>query len=61
MARKSSLDTPPATAAYSPAPKPRRPSAAPVDFEIENTRQLRDLWSTKRPGRGALPAFRFFD
>jgi len=61
MAKNSPIDAPPVPVAYAPVPKPRRPLAAPVDFAIENTRQLRDLWSTKRPGRGALPAYRFFD
>ena len=55
------IDAPPPPQAFAPAPKPRRPSSAPVDFAIENTRQLRDLWSGKRPGRGGLPAYRFFD
>lgn len=55
------VDAPPPPSAYAPAPKPRRPSPARVDFAIENTRQLRDMWSAKRPGRGALPAYRSFD
>ena len=55
------IDAPPVPAGYAPAPKPRRPLTAAVDFAIENTRQLRELWSGKRPGRGSLPAFRFFD
>lgn len=55
------IDAPPPPPAFAPAPKPRRPSATPVDFAIENTRQLRDLWSGKRPNRVGLPAFRFFD
>jgi len=55
------FDSPPPPTAYAPAPKPRRPVTTTVDFGLENTRQLRDLWSLKRPGRGALPAYRFFD
>lgn len=55
------IDAPPVPVGFAPAPKPRRPPAAPVDFAIENTRQLRELWATKRPGRGSLPAYRFFD
>lgn len=55
------VDAPPPPFGYAPAPKPRRPPAAPVDFAVENTRQLRELWSSKRPRRGALPAWRFFD
>lgn len=54
-------DAPPPPHDFAPAPRPRRPSAMPVDFAIENTRQLRDLWAAKRPGRGMLPAYRFFD
>lgn len=55
------FESPPPPTAYAPAPKPRRPIATTVDFALENTRQLRDLWSLKRPGRGALPAYRYFD
>jgi hypothetical protein len=61
MAKSPSVDAPPPPNAFAPAPKPRRPTPAPVDFAIETTRQLRDLWSAKRPRRGALPAYRFFD
>jgi hypothetical protein len=62
MAKKPRpIDAPPPPSGYAPAPKPHRPSTIPVDFAIENTRQLRDLWSAKRPGRGSLPAYRFFD
>lgn len=59
--RRQPVDAPPPPHAFAPAPRPRRPSTAPVDFAMENTRQLRTLWSAKRPGRGGLPAYRSFD
>ena len=65
MARRPlRIDAPPPPVAFAPAPRPRRPApavGAPVDFAAENTSRLRDLWTGKRPGRGSLPGYRFFD
>ena len=58
--RPPPVDAPPPPSGYAPAPKPRRPTPLPVDFAIENTRHLRDLWTSKRPARGSLPGIRFF-
>jgi len=62
MARRTtSKEAPPPPVTFAPAPKPRRPPPLEIDFAVENTRQLRELWSGKRPRRGSLPAFRHFD
>ncbi|NQW09126.1 MAG: hypothetical protein HQ481_04495 [Alphaproteobacteria bacterium] len=46
---------------FAPAHKPRHAPPVDVDFAAENIRQLRALWTSKRPGRSSLPAWKLFD
>ena len=51
----------PAPIGYAPAAKSRKPTVVAVDFAAESVRELRELWTAKRPSPRKLPSFATFD